>query len=479
MVKVVTTIKVFNFYLRMPFVLLAVAESIAFYCSARIAIYLRFGLDAILEPQLFPSLGNVELFSIIYSVVMMTAMLALGHYQSHQHITDNYLPGNILRSSVAISLGTLALIVFIYMIPTIYMGRGITAISIMTSFILVVLVREIFFHTIDSDYLKRNILIYGAGKKAETLINEKGGVKDGVSYKVLGYIPIEGEDIAVPKEKLVHLDGLELSSYVKANNVDEVVLALEDRRKQFPTEGLIACKMAGVNVIHPPTFLEREQGKLNIEMLSPSWLIFTPGFTRTGIKIILARLFDVISSLTILILTFPLLLITAFIISAESAFRHPIFYKQTRVGLDGKTFELIKFRSMKVDAEKDGKAVWAEKNDDRITLIGKFIRKVRIDELPQIINILKGDMRLVGPRPERPEFVEDLAGKIPYYKQRHSVKPGLAGWAQLKYPYGATEKDAYEKLQYDLYYVKNYNVVMDFFILIQTVEIVVLGKGAR
>ena len=322
-------------------------------------------------------------------------------------------------------------------------------------------------------------MIYGAGKKAETLINEKGGVKDGVSYKVIGYIPIEGEEISVPKEKLVHLDGLKLSCFAKQNNVDEIVLALEDRRKLFPTEGLLACKMAGINVINPPTFLEREQGKLNIEMLSSSWLIFTPGFTRNGFKMILARLFDVISSLTILILTLPILLLTALIIAAESGFKHPIFYKQTRVGLDGITFELLKFRSMKVDAEKDGKAVWAKKDDDRITLIGKFIRKVRIDELPQIINILKGDMRLVGPRPERPEFVEELAEKIPYYKQRHSVKPGLAGWAQLRYPYGATERDAYEKLQYDLYYVKNYNVVMDMFILIQTVEIVVLGKGAR
>jgi sugar transferase (PEP-CTERM system associated) len=237
--------------------------------------------------------------------------------------------------------------------------------------------------------------------------------------------------------------------------------------------------MAGVSIVNPPAFLEREQGKLNIEMLSPSWLIFEPGFTRNGIKVVLARLFDVISSLIILIITFPILLLTALIIAAESGFKHPIFYKQTRVGLDGKTFDLLKFRSMKVDAEKDGKAVWAKKNDDRITMIGKFIRKVRIDELPQIINILKGDMRLVGPRPERPEFVRELAKKIPYYEQRHSVKPGLAGWAQLRSPYGATEKDAYEKLQYDLYYVKNYNIVMDLFILIQTVEIVVLGKGAR
>jgi lipopolysaccharide/colanic/teichoic acid biosynthesis glycosyltransferase len=175
----------------------------------------------------------------------------------------------------------------------------------------------------------------------------------------------------------------------------------------------------------------------------------------------------------------PVMLMTAFFIFLESGFKHSVFYSQNRVGLDGEEFSLFKFRSMKINAEVDGEPVWAKENDSRITFVGKFIRKTRIDELPQILNILKGDMRLIGPRPERPEFVDDLASKIPFYKKRHTVKPGLAGWAQLKYPYGATERDAYEKLQYDLYYVKNHNIIMDFFILLQTVEIVIMGKGAR
>jgi len=238
-------------------------------------------------------------------------------------------------------------------------------------------------------------------------------------------------------------------------------------------------QVSGIKIVDPVTFLEKEQGKVNLEMLHPSWMIYSPGFTRNDLKSLFARFFDIVSSLIILTLMFPVLLIAAFLISAESGFKHPVFYRQERVGLDGKVFTLMKFRSMKVNAEKDGKAVWASKNDNRITATGKFIRKTRIDELPQILNILKGDMRLVGPRPERPEFVEDLATKIPYYKKRHTVKPGLAGWAQLKYPYGATERDAYEKLQYDLYYVKNHNVIMDFFILLQTIEIVIMGKGAR
>jgi len=236
--------------------------------------------------------------------------------------------------------------------------------------------------------------------------------------------------------------------------------------------------MAGLDITEPVTFLEREQGKVNLALLNPSWMIFSDGFTVSLIKTALSRLFDIVASLTILILTAPFLLITALLIALEDGFREPIFYRQERVGKNSQPFQLLKFRSMAVNAEKNG-AQWAAKNDARVTRVGRFIRKVRIDELPQIINILKGDMRLVGPRPERPEFVHKLSKTIGMYSQRHAVKPGLAGWAQLKYPYGATEEDAYEKLQYDLYYIKNANPVMDFFILLQTLEVVLFGKGAR
>ncbi len=191
------------------------------------------------------------------------------------------------------------------------------------------------------------------------------------------------------------------------------------------------------------------------------------------------RMFDVTASLSILILTSPILVLTAIAIYLESGFRGPIFYRQLRVGLNNSEFELFKFRSMSVDAEKDGKAVWAKKNDNRVTRVGTFIRKTRIDEIPQVINVLRGDMSIVGPRPERPQFVEQLEKSIPYYRIRHRVKPGLAGWAQIKYPYGADEKDAYNKLQFDLFYIKNRTVLMDLLVLLQTIEIVILGKGAR
>ena len=237
--------------------------------------------------------------------------------------------------------------------------------------------------------------------------------------------------------------------------------------------------MAGISIIEPHSFLEREQGKVNLKLMNPSWMIYSDGFTASRFKAFISRTFDLIASISILLITFPILLLTAFLISLEGGFKEPIFYRQVRVGLDGKQFNLLKFRSMTVNAERNGTAVWATQNDSRVTKVGSVIRKCRIDELPQILNILKGDMRLVGPRPERPEFVNKLSQSIAMYTQRHSVKPGLAGWAQLKYPYGASEADAYEKLQYDLFYIKNSNLIMDIFILLQTLEVVIFGKGAR
>jgi len=214
-------------------------------------------------------------------------------------------------------------------------------------------------------------------------------------------------------------------------------------------------------------------------MLNPSWLVFCDGCQQGDAESLLGRVFDLLASILILMVMLPVLMLTATLIFIENNFSGPIFYRQNRVGLNGKVFQLLKFRSMVVNAESDGNAQWASKNDARVTLVGKFIRKVRIDELPQMLNILKGDMSIVGPRPERPEFVEILEKKIPFFSTRHRVKPGLAGWAQLKYPYGADEHDAMKKLEYDLYYVKNHSIFMDIMVLLQTVEVVLLGKGAR
>ena len=254
---------------------------------------------------------------------------------------------------------------------------------------------------------------------------------------------------------------------------------MDDRRQQFPLKELLDCRLAGVEITELATFLERETGKVYLETLVPSWMIFSSsGFRRDGIRRVSERAFDLVASLILLVLASPLMLLTMLAIKLEDGIRAPVFYGQVRVGYANRNFRVLKFRSMRTDAEKNG-AVWAMANDDRVTRVGRITRKMRLDELPQLLNVLSGQMSFVGPRPERPEFVQKLAGSIPYYAERHAVKPGITGWAQLCYPYGASEKDAIEKLQYDLYYVKNHGLLFDILILLQTVEVILLGKGAR
>ncbi len=254
---------------------------------------------------------------------------------------------------------------------------------------------------------------------------------------------------------------------------------MDDRRRHFPMDQLLECRLEGVEINELVTFLERETGKVRLDILNPSWMIFSEGFRQGRAQGVLERLFDVVASFGLLALAAPFMLLTAAAIKLSDGWRAPIFYRQVRVGQYGKPFELLKFRSMREDAERDGQAQWAQKNDSRITRVGSFIRTTRIDELPQVLNVLRGEMSFVGPRPERPAFVEQLNETIPYYRERHSIKPGITGWAQLCYPYGSSEQDAMEKLQYDLYYVKNHSLIFYIAILVQTVEVIVWGKGAR
>jgi sugar transferase (PEP-CTERM system associated) len=254
---------------------------------------------------------------------------------------------------------------------------------------------------------------------------------------------------------------------------------MDDRRAGFPMDELLECRLEGVDIVELVTFLERETGKVRLDILNPSWMIFSEGFRQGRIHTSLERAFDVLASLTLLVVAAPLMLLTMIAIKLTEGPRASIFYRQVRVGQYGKPFKLLKFRSMREDAERDGKAQWAQKNDTRVTRIGGFIRMTRIDELPQILNVLRGEMSFVGPRPERPEFVEQLNERIPYYRERHSIKPGITGWAQLCYPYGSSESDAIEKLQYDLFYVKNHSLLFYLAILVQTVEVIVWRKGAR
>jgi sugar transferase (PEP-CTERM system associated) len=269
-----------------------------------------------------------------------------------------------------------------------------------------------------------------------------------------------------------------LADHVVLLNASEVVLALEERRNALPLKDLLRIKTTGVHVNEISTFLERETGRVDLDSVNPSWLIFSDGFSSGRmLSGVFKRFFDVTASVLLLILTLPLVLLIAVAIRLESA--GPAFYRQRRVGLYGQGFDVVKLRSMRQDAEVGGKAVWAEKDDPRITRIGRFIRKTRIDELPQCWSVLKGEMSFVGPRPERPQFVDDLEQKLPYYAERHMVKPGITGWAQINYPYGASIEDSRQKLEYDLFYAKNYSPFLDILILLQTIRVVLFPEGAR
>jgi sugar transferase (PEP-CTERM system associated) len=334
-----------------------------------------------------------------------------------------------------------------------------------------------FLRLVGDSPFKRRVLVYGAGRRAAPIANLRRS-SDQRGFVVVGFVRPPGEELAAPMERLICLDG-KLLDLCERHDIDEVIVAMDERRQTFPIRDLLDCRLAGIDVTDLVTFLERETGRVRIDVLNPSWLIFGHGFKRGSIRLQSARAFDLLAALTLLVLTLPVVLVTALAIKLEDGWRAPLFYQQERVGFAGRVFKLLKFRSMRIDAEAAGQALWAQKNDSRVTRVGAVIRKLRIDELPQVLNVIKGEMGLVGPRPERPQFVRQLTEKIPYYVERLSVKPGITGWAQLCYPYGASEQDALEKLQYDLYYIKNGNLLFDIAILVQTAEVVLMGNGAR
>jgi len=406
---------------------------------------------------------------------MILAMIATGLYQAR--LREGGL-GFGLRLLTSYLLGTAGVAVIIYIFPNLYLGRGVLIYTSIISLILITCVRFVVY-ILSPDIYKRRIMVLGTGKSANVL-TELRRKSDQFGFVILGYVHFRGEKDIVPQDRILKINST-LARYVSDNDVDEIVLAIDDRRKGIPMQELLDCKMRGIDVVDVVSFFERETGKIRVDQLQPSWLLFSQGFRQSVMRDGVKRIFDLSASSFILALTWPLMLLTIIAVWIEGGFKFdtPMLYRQVRVGLDGRPFQVNKFRSMVVNAEKQGQAQWAKKNDSRITRVGRIIRKTRIDELPQIYNVFRGDMSFVGPRPERPEFVVMLAEKIPYYSERHRVKPGITGWAQLLYPYGSTENDAVEKLQYDLYYIKNHSIFLDFLILLQTAEVVIFGRGAR
>jgi sugar transferase (PEP-CTERM system associated) len=389
------------------------------------------------------------------------------------------------RSSASRSL-VRAAIVLMVLLPVAYLifgllpadsGKlGTIQVSVMAGVAALVMRRAYLSHALSAQSTRTRILIFGAGVAARDVSETLR--KNDPNADIVGFVPGPNEkEAAVPAQRILALDDT-LPRMAQRLQVDEIVVALTERRSgSMPLRQLLDCKVSGTKVHDLNTHFEKTLGQIRIDYLNASWLIFGDGFNQGALRTAVKRVFDLFCSTVLLMLAAPLMAVTALLIKLESP--GPVLYRQERTGLNGRGFSIAKFRSMRNDAEKDGKPVWASTNDARVTRVGAVIRKLRIDELPQLLNVLKGEMSLVGPRPERPYFVEQLTQEIPFYALRHSVKPGVTGWAQVRYPYGATVEDSQEKLQYDLYYVKNHTLFLDIVILMETVSVVLTGKGAR
>jgi sugar transferase (PEP-CTERM system associated) len=460
-------IRAFGQYLHVSIAVLVLVESlILFGCF--------IGAAVLRVPSSFPALlGRFWLNAVIFDLGVVVSFLAFGLYSSRQRARL----GGILVRLIAASAGSIAVISLLFTwVPSLRIDATVILLATVFAMVGVGFVRVAFYQLVDESLFKRRVLVYGCGRNASP-IGRLRRRSDRRGFTVVGFVQPEGEPCEIGPELLLR-DTRPLPEICAAYDVNEVVVAVEDRRRNFPILELLECRLAGTDVTELLTFLERETGRVRIDVLNPSWLIFGEGFRRDTARLISARVVDLAASAVILLVTLPVLLLTALAIKIEDGLGAPVFYAQARVGLGGRVFNVLKFRSMRTDAEANG-AQWATKGDTRVTRVGSLIRKCRIDELPQILCVFRGHMSFVGPRPERPQFVAELSEKIPYYVQRHCVKPGITGWAQLCYPYGSSEQDALEKLQYDLYYIKNNTLLFDLAILLQTAEVVFMGKGAR
>jgi sugar transferase (PEP-CTERM system associated) len=416
---------------------------------------------------------QIIIFAVILGITMLVINAWLGFYQRihGRTITESRARAVLsLYLAVPVAYGIFALL------PLTDINREFVQLSAMSAIFGMLVNRVNASHTEATSLMTRRILVFGTGSQA--LAVKQALNKSDPSAEIVGYFPSPNEEAAFVPEHLILSRGKTLTDTAKTLKVDEIVVALTERRGgSMPLRELLDCKLHGIRVLDLASHFEQTLGQIRLDSLYAGWLIFGDGFQQGTLRTIIKRLSDIFFATVLILLSLPIMLITALLIIAENGF--PVFYRQERVGLNGRLFNVIKFRSMRNDAEKDGKPIWAKAKDDRVTKVGGIIRKLRIDELPQLFSVLKGDMSLVGPRPERPFFVDQLTKEIPFYAVRHSVKPGVTGWAQVRYHYGATVEDSAEKLQYDLYYVKNHSLFLDIVVLFETVGVVLTGKGAH
>lgn len=411
--------------------------------------------------------GQSALFTVVFQLSIY--FFDLYDLSRQRTVTDT-----ATRMTQAYGIGCIILALIYYIAPSImistrvfWSGYAITAAAL-------AIYRFFYQSVLRKRMFSQGVVIIGTGKLADDISREIEGRHDS-AYRVLAFIGSDTPEYNPHKAPVVPSLG-DIGKVLPVESVERIIVAPDDRRGSTPVRTLLKCKMRGVEIEQGVSFYERMTGKILVERVDPSWIIFSDGFVLGRWKYLLKRLLDFGLAGVLLLLALPVMLVSALIIKLESP--GPIFYLQERVGENGSIFRVVKFRSMGKDAEKDG-AVWARENDDRVTRFGGFIRKVRIDELPQLWNVLKGEMSLVGPRPERQIFVDELEKDIPYYNIRHGVKPGVTGWAQVCYPYGASKTDALRKLEYDLYYIKNISIALDLLVIFHTVKTVLFGRGAR
>ena len=460
--------RLFKHYVPHAVVWLALIEFFALLGSAEGAWHLyahQAGFDA-------GPLASRWLPLLTFGISNSLAMMATGMYGNEGLRSMRFATARLLA---AISLGVIFLSVLGFLLPTATLWRANSLYAMVFAIGVLFVIRLALTQSSGTEAFRRRILVLGAGPRAARLAALADAPGSGL--EMVGFVAMSAAEKTVPgavqREAIANL-----SDHVVMLRAGEVVLALEERRNALPLNDLLRVKTTGVHVNDIASFIERETGRVDLATTNPSGLIFSDGFSAgQRISKVGKRLFDILASLIVLIVGLPLIIVAGIAVMLDS--RGPIFYRQPRVGLFGEPYDIFKIRSMRTDAEAAGKEVWASENDPRVTRVGRVIRKLRIDELPQTWCVLKGDMSFVGPRPERPSFVEELEKKLPYYAERHMVKPGLTGWAQINYPYGASVEDARVKLEYDLYYAKNYSPFLDLLILLQTVRVVLWPEGAR
>nr|WP_304751229.1 TIGR03013 family XrtA/PEP-CTERM system glycosyltransferase [Rhodoferax sp.] len=453
------------------------------YFHKRTLMQIFFDLGLVIVTVLVSILSQVAHPASVSSVVLSTSFLlgvsilvinaGLGFYQ---RVHSRTLGQTRARAVLSLCL-SLPLAYGIFRLSPFRLEDGKAfMLALMAGLILMLMHRVYVTHATPRALMRQRVLIFGTGARAKLV--GRTLKKSDPNVDLVGYYASPNEVEAEVSTRGLLLPEKSLTDIVMDEQVDEIVIALSERRGgSMPLRELLDCKLRGVRVVDIATHFEETLGQIRLDSVSAGWLIFGDGFEQGLVRTIVKRLFDIVCATVLLVLALPIMLVTGILILLESG--GPILYLQERVGLNGRIFNVVKFRSMRTDAEKDGQPRWASAGDDRITRVGRVIRKLRIDELPQLFSVLGGDMSLVGPRPERPYFVDKLTQEIPYYAVRQSVKPGVTGWAQVRYHYGASIEDSAEKLQYDLYYVKNHTLFLDLVVLFETVGVVLMGKGAQ